>query len=345
MTQLHIEQLTLDDWDDTLPSSGVEVFHSSAVLDAIDQQFDGEMHLFGAYKGEQPVALFPTFERKNALGRVIVSPPPSMGIPYIGPVMMPNSPKQTAYESVNKESAALVMDELGVRSNRAFVRIICAPSYVDPRPFDWAGFAVAPAFTYRIDVGSQSLDEVQAQFSSSLRKEIRKAQTFDVTVRDEGVEGARLVYDDVISRYDEQDEAFGMPWEFLESVVSGLGDRCRVYVARGPDGEYLSGMVVPFSNDVGYYWIGGARASYEGVSINNLIHWTVLEDIKTDDALSSVTKYDLVGANTERLCDYKAKFGGELVPYYTVESAGVGMNLAKRTYQLLNKGGERIPTK
>ncbi|KAB1191222.1 MULTISPECIES: GNAT family N-acetyltransferase [Haloferax] len=346
MTQLHLEQLTLDEWDDVLPASGVEVFHSAAVLGAIDQQFDGEMRLLGAYKGEQPVALLPTFERKNALGRVIVSPPPSMGIPYIGPVMMPNSPKQSTYEMVNKDFSSLVMDELGVRSNRAFVRIICSPSYVDPRPFDWAGFAVSPSFTYRIDVATQSLDDVQAQFSSSLRKEIRKARGFDdIVVRDEGLEGARLVYDDVISRYNEQDEAFGMPWEFLESVVRDLGDNCRVYVARDPDGEYLSGMVVPFTDDVAYYWLGGARASYGGVSINNLIHWTVLEDITHDDSLASIKSYDLVGANNERLCDYKSKFGGELVPYYTVESAGVGMNIAKRTYQLLNRNGEKVPTK
>ncbi|WP_416841517.1 lipid II:glycine glycyltransferase FemX [Haloferax sp. DFSO52] len=345
MTQLHLEQLTLDEWDETLPNTGVDVFHSSAVLGAIDQHFDGEMHLLGAYKGEQPVALLPLFERKNAIGRVLVSPPPSMGIPYIGPVMMPNSPKQSVYESINNDFSKLVVDELGVRSNRAFIRILCSPSYVDPRPFEWAGFSVTPAFTYRIDLASQSLDEVQGRFSSSLRKEIRKAQGFDVTVEDEGVEGARLVYDDVISRYDEQDEAFGMPWEFLESVVEGLGENCRVYIVRDPDGEYLSGIVVPFSHEVGYYWIGGARSSYGGVSINNLIHWEILEDIAHDDALESVTKYDLVGANTERLCDYKSKFGGELVPYYTVESAGVGMNIAKRTYQLLNRGSERIPTK
>ncbi|KAB1189960.1 GNAT family N-acetyltransferase [Haloferax sp. MBLA0076] len=345
MSQLRLEQMNLDEWDDALPSSGVEVFQTSAVLDAIDQHFDGEMRLLGAFKGQEPVALLPVFERKNPLGRVVVSPPPSMAIPYIGPILMPNSPKQSAYESVNKEFAELVMDELGVRSNRAFVRILCSPSYLDPRPFEWSGFAIKPAFTYRIDQSTQSLDDVQSQLSRSLRREIRQTQDLDVTVSREGIDGAKLVYEDVVSRYDEQDEPFGMPWEFVETLVRNLDDRCRVYVARDPDGEYLSGIIVPYSEETGYFWLGGARGVYEGLSVNNLLHWTILEDIATDEALDSVTKYDLVGANTERLCNYKSKFGGELVPYYTVESTGVGMNLAKRTYQLLNKSGERIPTK
>jgi hypothetical protein len=42
-----------------------------------------------------------------------------------------------------------------------------------------------------------------------------------------------------------------------------------------------------------------------------------------------------MGANTERLCQYKSKFGADLVPYYVVESGGRTMDLAKKTYQAL----------
>ncbi|AFK21359.1 GNAT family N-acetyltransferase (plasmid) [Haloferax mediterranei ATCC 33500] len=342
MSQPRIETLGLEEWEQALPSSGVEVFHTSAVLAAIDEHFDGEMHLFGVFKGQEPVALFPTFVRKNPLGRAVVSPPPSMAIPYIGPIMMPNSPKQSTYESVNRKFADLVLEELGVRDKRTFVRVLCSPSYLDPRPFEWTGFAVKPSFTYRLDLSGQSPDEVQSQFSSSLRREIRQAKELDISISNEGIDGARTVYDDVASRYDEQDEPFGMPWAFVEALVRNLGDRCRVYVARDPDGRYLSGIIVPFSNETAYFWLGGARGEYDGVSINSLLHWRIIEDIVEDDGLESVMEYDLVGANTERLCNYKSKFGGELVPYYVVESTGVGMSLAKRTYQFLSKSSERI---
>jgi hypothetical protein len=68
-----------------------------------------------------------------------------------------------------------------------------------------------------------------------------------------------------------------------------------------------------------------------------LLHWSIISDIAAGDPIESVDKYDLVGANTKRLCEYKAKFGGDLVPYYVVESAGFGMDLAKRAYQVINE--------
>jgi hypothetical protein len=55
-----------------------------------------------------------------------------------------------------------------------------------------------------------------------------------------------------------------------------------------------------------------------------------------------VDEYDLVGANTEHLCRYKSKFGGELVPYYTVESSGLAMDAAKGAYGLVERLTERL---
>jgi len=44
-----------------------------------------------------------------------------------------------------------------------------------------------------------------------------------------------------------------------------------------------------------------------------------------------------MGANTERICRYKSKFGAELVPYYTLESEGRGMDAAKAAYRLVSR--------
>jgi lipid II:glycine glycyltransferase (peptidoglycan interpeptide bridge formation enzyme) len=94
-------------------------------------------------------------------------------------------------------------------------------------------------------------------------------------------------------------------------------------------------MLVLVSDGTAYYWQGGASATYDGVSVNTLLHWRVIRDVIDAPELSDVTQYDLVGANTERICEYKRKFGGRLVPYYTVESGGIGMELAKSAYRLV----------
>ncbi|HET7323929.1 MAG TPA: GNAT family N-acetyltransferase, partial [Halococcus sp.] len=144
------------------------------------------------------------------------------------------------------------------------------------------------------------------------------------------------------ARYAEQSQHFGVTWPYVEDVITSLGERCRVYVARDPDGEYLGGIIALFSNDAAYYWLGGTRATYENTSVNSLLHWEIIRDVATDPPIESVSEYDLVGANTERLCPYKSKFGPELVPYYVVESGGMAMDLAKETYQVANRAIDRI---
>jgi hypothetical protein len=90
-----------------------------------------------------------------------------------------------------------------------------------------------------------------------------------------------------------------------------------------------------YSNDAAYFWQGGARGEYDGTSVNSLLHWRIIEDLVDDPPLDSISAYDLMGANTDRLCQYKSKFGASLVPYYTIESNGPQMELAKRAYRAI----------
>ena len=61
----------------------------------------------------------------------------------------------------------------------------------------------------------------------------------------------------------------------------------------------------------------------------------MIRDVIDDPPMDSVTSYDLMGANTERLCRYKSKFGATLEPHYVVESTGRSMDVAKRAHSLL----------
>jgi hypothetical protein len=71
------------------------------------------------------------------------------------------------------------------------------------------------------------------------------------------------------------------------------------------------------------------------VSVNGLLHWRIVEDIDAGEAPGPVDGYDLIGANTERICSYKAKFDADLVPYWVAESEGAAMGMAKKAYRSL----------
>lgn len=332
---MRLEELDLDTWAAEFPDSGFEVFHTPTALGVLDEHTDAEMRLYGAYKGDHVVGLVPIFVFENRLGRVATSPPPGMGIPRLGPLVMPASPKQSKRESVNRRFAEELVDELGVDSQRSLLRMECPRAYTDPRPFRWSGLDVDQSFTYVLDVGSTTLEEAKKGFSRDLRKEIREAEELSVSVQREGLDGAKHVFDDVASRYEEQGESFPLSWAYVRDVVVEFEERSRVYVARTPEGEYCGGIIVLYSNDAASFWQGGVRTEYEGVSVNSFVHWTVITDLVDDPPVDSVSGYDLVGANTPRLCRYKSKFGADLVPYYAVESEGVPMTVAKRAYSLV----------
>ncbi|MDQ2052601.1 GNAT family N-acetyltransferase [Natronolimnohabitans sp. A-GB9] len=332
---MDIERLTLEEWDSALPNSGFEVFHDPDALAVLDNHVDSELRLYGAFKGQQAVGLLPVFVDEKAVGRTVFSPPVSLGVPRLGPLINPNSPKRRKWERINSELAEGVIDDLEIEKRSTLFRMTCPVGYTDPRPYGWNEFSIEPKFTYVVDLeGCTDLEDAMSGFSKSLRNEMRRYDDLDLTIETEGIDSALRIYDDVVEQYEEYDDTAPMSRLFLRDLLSGLDDdRWRVYVARTPDGEYKSGIITLFSNDLAYYWQGGVIASYKNVSVNNLLHGVILNDLVTDPELESVTGYDLVGANTERLCEYKGKFNGELRPYYVVESEGLEMTLAKSAYQ------------
>ena len=334
---MEIERLDIDEWGEAVPDSGVELFHQPEALEVLADHVDGDLELYGGFKGQQAIGLLPVVTDSKLVGTTVTSPPPSMNVPRLGPVVMPTSPKQRKIESVNSKFTEAVLETIDTGGSLSLFRMVCNSQYLDPRPYVWAEYDLTTQFTYRLDLADATTDETMAGFSSSLRREIRSARELDVSVSVEGLDGARAIYEATRERYAEQDRSVPIEWSYVRDLVAALGDRARPYVARGPDGSFLGGITALYSPDAAYFWQGGTRSTYEGVSINSLVHWQIIADIVADDALSSVTGYDLMGANTERLCRYKSKFGAELVPYYVVESDGIGMDLAKATYSTLKR--------
>ena len=340
--RMNIERLALAEWDDGLPSTGFEPFHTAAALSVLDRHAAGDLLPLGGYRGEQLVGMLPVFVRKVGRARILSSPPPGMAIPHLGPIVMPTSPKQRKREKVTREFTNGVLDVLGVDAATTLCRFLCHTDYPDPRPYRWAGLSVESSFTYRLQVGDRSPEDIIDSFSRSLRREIRSGEDLDVEIETEGVDGAERVFEATQARYAEQDEGFSPSWPYVRDVVADLDERSRVYVARDRGGAYLGGVIAVFSNDAAYYWLGGARTTHEGVSINSLLHWRIIRDVAEDPPIESVTEYNLVGANTERLCRYKSKFGADLAPYYVVESGGPAMDAAKGAYRVANQAADRL---
>jgi len=341
---MEIERLTVSEWDEELPATGRHVFHQSELLTVLQEHSSAdELVLYGGRKGDRVVGMLPVFVSRNRLGlRTVSSPPPGMHVPYLGPVLMSASPKVRKRERVNNRFTRGVLERLGLDS-RSLAFIVCSPRYGDPRPYQWENMGLETFFTYEVSIDGRSPEDLLVDFSKSRRREIRNADDLDVSVERGGIEDARRVYQQTKQRFAEQNEYYGMTWEFVRDVIDAPGVRSRVYVASGPDGEFLSGIIVLYSTEAALFWLGGVRTDYENVSMNSLLHWAIIRDIAEDPELEEVEAYDMVGAGQYRLSKFKSKFGPELQPYYVVNSGGVKMRAAKLAYRLLERGRERFP--
>lgn len=331
---MHIETLTLSEWADALPATGFEWSHTPGTLEVLDSHVKGTLRLYGGYKGNELIGLLPVVVRSELGVTAVVSPPPGFGIPQMGPILLPTSPKQRKQEKVNQEFTRAVLEAVAAHDPLTLFGLSCSTEYTDPRPYLWAGFDVETRFTYRLALDDRSPESVSQSFSREVRRGIRDAENAGVTVTLQGISGARSVYDAHERRRNDQGDNYPVPWEYVRDLLAALEDRARVYVAHAPDGEFLSGITVVYTNEEAYYIQGGTHVDHQYVSANELLHWHVIEDILTDPALASVTRYDLGNANMESLAYYKSKYSAEPIPYYLIKSGRL-MDLAQKAYELL----------
>ena len=279
---MRLEKLTLSEWERALPAEGFGVFHTPEALAVLEEHVDGELLLFGGFKGQQAVALLPLVVRERPLVRMALSPPLGFGIRRLGPVLMPTSPKRRKREQVNKQFTEQVLRAVDADAPRTLFRLSCSTEYGDPRPYDWAGFDLETRFTYSVPLADRTPEDVEQSFSKSLRRDIRDAADLDMNVRLGGLNGARDVYRTTKERFEEQGIGFPMSGAFMLDLVDALGDRSRTYVAESPNGEFLGGIAALYSNDTAYFWKGGTKDTHDGVSLNGLLHWRIIEDALTD---------------------------------------------------------------
>ncbi|ELY60730.1 GNAT family N-acetyltransferase [Natronolimnohabitans innermongolicus] len=331
---MRIEELTLEEWEDEFPADGFGVFHRPEALQVLEEYWSGRLLLYGGYRGEQLVGLMPLFVRTIAGVTAVLSPPPGFSVPRLGPILLPASPKPHKRERTNREFVEQVLEKVGADDPLTLVGTVATPAYADPRPFRWHGFDVEPRFTYSIDLADRDIDDVMMSFSKDLRTEIRDAQELPLTVSVADVDAAAFVYDRYQDRFEEQGLSMPTSRDFAIDLVHALGDHARVYVVEGPDGERLSGILVLYSDEVAYSWMGGTPAYYEGTSVNGLLEKHLMSDILTEPELESIVAYDLGNANKEQLVEQKSKYAPELVSHYELKS-GPLMSVAKRVYQEL----------
>lgn len=302
-------------------------FHQYDALRSLESYFDANLHLLLGYVGQEPVGVFPVFEQAKGPFRLATSPPLSVEI-HIGPALLNfEKLKQRKAEKRHREFVNECVDWIDRELEPDHLEIKVTDRYTDVRPFIRRDFDVRPSYTYVLDL-SPGLEELQKQFSSDARKNIRNTPEDAYTIREGGVEEIEAIVSLIQQRFDELGEYYYLDSSLVTDLYAGSDSvRVRPY-ACWVDGDLVSGIIVLEYGDTVYRWQGGSKPNTD-VPVTDLLDWHIIRDAKSRDR----ERYDLVGAMIPRLCDYKSKFGPKPTSVYIVRKSTVPMKIAESVYR------------
>lgn len=318
-----------DEWNRLVEESSAGTpFHRFECLDAFADASDTRVHPLVSFEGEEPVGVFPVFERSYSVVSAVFSPPPNQGIPYLGPVLVDNGDLPRREEERRRwQLVRSCLDHVRSTIGPQYVRGKTTHGYPDPRPFDWEGFDLTSGFTYVVDL-TDGGDRLFDRFSRDARSNVRDCEDAGCSIELGGTEAIRRTVEQTRSRLEEQGAVQRVDPSVLEVIYDRLpAGVVRPYVCR-MDGDFVGGNVVLASGETVYPWVGAAAPDVD-LGVNDAIHWRAMQDGIDRGA----TSYDLVGADNERLSAYKAKFAPDLEPYYTFRRRRGYMRVVEGVYK------------
>lgn len=308
-----------DRWDKIVHRSPHgQIFHQYEALRVQATHADTELYPLVGFAGEEPVGVFPVFERTKGPFGAAVSPSPLLSVPYLGPALIETEAmKRRTAERRHRQFVNGCLDWIRNELDVQYIYIRTNRQYDDVRPFQWNGCTVTPLFTYVVDLDDDT-ETVKMRFSSDLRSNIKSVDDAgtDLSIEVGGMAEADLIIDRVRERLDKLDVTFRVPTSFGAQLLETLPDgQVKPYVCR-IDGEFVGGLLVVQYDNTVYRWLGGNKPPADvDIPVNDLLDWRVMTDAMDQD----ISRYDLVGADNPRTNRYKSKFNPEIATYYRIE--------------------------
>jgi hypothetical protein len=243
-------------------------------------------------------AALPVFEKRRGPLRVAALPP----ITFLVTPLLAAPPKASEVHARHSPLDALLA-LLAARYHRA--SLLLHPSLADARPLLWAGWRVAPRYTYALDLA----DLDRGAWTQTTRWQVNKEASRyriaeDATFAEDAVAFTEAAY----RRRGTSLGLDGAAERRLASALVGAG-LARAFGAI-PEGEAApeAAVVVLHDGQTAVDWLAGSRP---GPAMNVLLA-AVLARLAAD----GLRHFDLGGANTPSIAEFKRKFGGRLVPYF-----------------------------
>ncbi|OZM57482.1 hypothetical protein CIB95_08490 [Lottiidibacillus patelloidae] len=241
----------------------------------------------------------------NKRGKIIL-PPLN---PYIG-LEFSTTNTQKIYNIYNQWIK--VSDYLSgeMKKRRLANMLMLPPGIEDSRSWIWNRFHVGVKYTYKIKFPYE-IHLAQTEVRTNIRKAIKRGFVAERS------NNLKDVYNCLLDTEKRQSFSHNLSLEDLNLLFDLLGENhLRTYLCYAPNGEVASATICLHRDD-GYAigWIRGTKEEYltSGAAV-------YLDQVTIDDLQKTKAKgIDFCGANIRNIAKAKRKWGGHLVPFYSLE--------------------------
>jgi len=283
------------------------------------------------------ICLFPLFYRRVYGFKVILSPPPRICTPYLGPVMLPESYRlsQAKREEYAQKAAKGLIDVMASFSPH-YASITCVPGIFDMRAIKWNQFQIDVQYTYVIDLDrplAEIWDNIQPRTRKYIRKYMNRITLRQVQTKKDleiffAVEDGRYKSQGLISPL--------ISTSCLKDLSRVFNENIRLYLIEDEaNGDLLGIWGVILYKERYITWIGGVRPRVDSSiqHANEVAYWLTMKSAKEEGCRT----YVMEGANIPRLCLFKSKFNPRPVSYFRAYKSSVIGAVGEWFYKMVYK--------
>ncbi len=297
----------------TLSEMATSVFLSKKWLDI----YDAGLEAYGIYNGgEQMLGGFVLYRQKRSGISYYRNP---MYMSTINLFFENKSKNKAKILSENKKVMKAIADFLSELSY-GVLSIYFPENHIDMQPFYWQAYKVIPNYTYHINL-HQSFDEIQKNYSTERRNDLKKAIKDGVEVRK--VVNFKDVKQMVSNTFNRKEKDLDI--DFIDRILNSFADETNsfAFVSYQNDKPIAASYCVYDKQKV-YYLLGGYDSKNKHQGAGAL---AVDAAIKHSKELG-ITTFDFEGSMLPEVEKYFRGFGGDLVPYYSINKAKIPLEIA-----------------
>jgi lipid II:glycine glycyltransferase (peptidoglycan interpeptide bridge formation enzyme) len=268
------------------------------------------LKVYGIFEeDEQMVGAFHLYHEKK-IGSTFIKTPHY--IPHIGLVYINRTQNEANSLSFHKKIIEQLSEFIG-SLNYGVISIAVPPGINDMQPFIWKKFKVIPNYTYRMNL-SLSAEEIEKRFSPEHRNSIKKAlkdgvkvsQCFDYS----------QVKKAILQTFAQKNESVNE--SMIDAILFKIANPGNSFAFTAVlDNEVIAATFCLHDANYCYYLLGGYSNEAKQHGAGALCVYNSI--LKAREL--NIPVFDFEGSMIKEVERYFRSFGGELVPYFTINKA------------------------